>query len=479
MLILDGVNRQNMPGSLANPANDQAMVALEVRQLEQQVEQIRLQLDARETNVHQFREASAALREFKTKMDDQSKVLADLSSTMAQPQRQPPPPQQQLQRLQQPPPLQQQQPPPPPPPPPPQRFENRDGDISPSRAALGLGEDDLKEAARLGLDERDLEGLMVREPTTWTIARHDGPNHLGLSVLQEELALKEFQHLEQMLVQINVDEMTAPGGKQQAIDRWVEEEAEKWVRAQFSSDAGAPPDPGQQLLQPQPPQPPLDDDMADGGPPLDEEVFEASDLWAPSSHDAVDRSLAAAPAADGLQRHSELSAEDEEESNLSHLSTEDRQAAEMYLKARRELTKMRQELARVKHEALRKKGSNPPTGRGTDPAEGELQRVRQEARIEAEVEKRARLLAEADARSRRDAAAQDQQDRTTMVRANARAVEDAERRVAREIRAREEAEMRGRVQHERMARDNMSQLQAREKAEKVRAPHNMDYPPKR
>eukprot|EP01052_Picozoa_sp_SAG31_P005998 SAG31_NODE_272_length_18690_cov_14.520785_7_plen_85_part_00 len=36
---------------------------------------------------------------------------------------------------------------------------------------LGLGEEDLREAARLGLDEHDLEGLM------------------------EELAMKEFQHL--------------------------------------------------------------------------------------------------------------------------------------------------------------------------------------------------------------------------------------------------------------------------------------------
>ena len=100
MLILDPYSREQQTPTPAmvvvQPDGDATnLVALEVRQLEQQVEQIRRQLEARESNVQQFREASAALKEFQSKMDDQSKVLADLSAAL-QPSA-PAPPQLQLQ----------------------------------------------------------------------------------------------------------------------------------------------------------------------------------------------------------------------------------------------------------------------------------------------------------------------------------------------------------------------------------------------
>eukprot|EP01052_Picozoa_sp_SAG31_P005999 SAG31_NODE_272_length_18690_cov_14.520785_8_plen_171_part_00 len=149
-----------------------------------------------------------------------------------------------------------------------------------------------------------------------------------------------------MLEQIHVDSSSSePADRQAAIDRWIDQEAEKWVRSQLGEQSSTPMSAPSAAADP----------LADSSPPMDEQIFEAADMWKqgigrePSEKPCTPPRGAAWRGAGGTAVvHSE------EKPNLSHLSTEDRQAAEMYLKARRELTKMRQELARVKHEASRK-----------------------------------------------------------------------------------------------------------------------------
>jgi hypothetical protein len=322
MLILDGGN--DIGRSEAPPAH----VAQEIKQLEEQVMHIRQQVGRRENTVVAIKtEAAHALQQFTRKMEEQSQILSNLSARLqpAQTWATSVPPKPHAQGR--------------------QGVPLRPNGTQHNVMALGLDPNDLEEAARLGLNESDLEQLM------------------------QELASQEFEHLESMLEQIH----TKGGNKQDAIDRWVKEEADKWVRGQVQG-----PPTQQRTYYPRP----YDSEEVRSAPEtgLEEGVTEAADMWSKTRVEGSGLANGMAPSAP-----------------RSTKSKEDEMAANLYLKARRELTKLRQELSRVKTEAARKADPPEKSLRLADGGHEEL--------IEAEVAKRARALAEHDSRARQEEAA--------------------------------------------------------------------------